>query len=32
MATEYPNFECGIEPDVLTLAKLANGGNFITDG
>ena len=32
MATEYPNFECGIEPDVLTLAKLADGVNVMTDG
>ena len=32
MTMEYPYFECDIEPDGLTLAKLANGRNFMTDG
>ena len=32
MTTEYPHFEYDIEIDGLTLAKLADGGNFMTDG
>ena len=32
MITDYPHFECDIEPDRLTLAKLSDGGNVITDG
>ena len=32
MTTEYPHFECDIEPDELTLAKLDWGGNVMTDG
>ena len=32
MTTEDPHFECDIEPDGLTLAKIANGGNVMTDG
>ena len=32
MTTEYSYFECDIEPDELTLAELADGGNVITDG
>ena len=32
ITTEYPYFECDIEPDGSTLAKLADGGNVVTDG
>ena len=32
MTTEYSYFECDIEPDELTLAELAYGGNVITNG
>ena len=32
MNTEYPHFEYDIEPDGLTLAKRADGGNIMTDG
>ena len=31
MTTEYPYYECEIEPDGLTPAKLANDGNVMTD-
>ena len=31
MTTEYSYFECDFEPDELTLAELADGGNVITD-
>ena len=30
--TEYPYFECDIEPDGFTLAKLADVRNVMTDG
>ena len=32
MTTEYPYFECDIEPDGFTLAKIADGVNVMTDG
>ena len=32
MTTEYSHFECDIEPDGLTFAKLADGRNVMTDG
>ena len=32
MTAKYPHFKCDIEPDGLTLVKLDNGGNVMTDG
>ena len=32
MTSEYPHFECDIGPYELTLAKIEDGGNVMTDG
>ena len=31
MTTQYPHFECDIEPDGFTIAKLADGRNVMMD-